>query len=174
MRKVISAAVAVAAILGSLGIALAAPADYRAQGRSSGGDRATALRVAHALLARPLDLQLTRVRCERAGNDAFCGLTLSGVKFHRRVDMTAFRAEVGALVRGAFAVDPAIAEVALWVTVPLDAGKGAIVSGDFAQPSSATVFATTVPRALAAQAGVGANVFWDAKFHTELAHGSNG
>jgi hypothetical protein len=174
LRKVTSAAVAIAAIAASVGVALAAPADYRAQGRAAGGDRATALRVAHALLAQPLALQLTRVRCERAGNDRICGLTLAGVKFHRHVDTAAFRAEVDALVRGAFAVDPAIAEVDLWVTVPLDAGKGAIVSGDFAQPSSATVFATTVPRALAARADTGANVFWDPKFRAELALGSDG
>jgi hypothetical protein len=101
-------------------------------------------------------------------------LTLSGVKFHRRVDTAAFRAEVDELVRGALAVDPSIAEVDLWVTVPADAGKGAIVSGDFALPSSATVFATTVPRALAASANLEANAFWDPKFRTELAQGSNG
>jgi hypothetical protein len=174
LRKVISVAIALTALAGSAGGALAAPADYRALGRAAGGDRPTAVRVAHALLARPLDLQLLRVRCERAGGAGFCGLTLSGVKFHRRVDTAAFRAEVDALVRGAFAVDPELAEVDLWVTVPLDAGKGVVVSGDFAQPSSATVFATTVPRALAARPSAGANVFWDPKFRAELARGSNG
>ena len=174
MRRAISLVVAGAAIAGCLGAALAAPVDFRAQERAKGGDRATAVRVAHALLAQPLALQLTRVRCERAGREGFCGLTLSGVKFHRRVDTAAFRAEVDELVRGAFAVDPSIAEVDLWVTVPVDAGKGAIVSGDFAQPSSATVFATTVPRALAARPSAGANVFWDPSFRSELAHGSNG
>lgn len=158
----------------SLGILAAAPVDYRAQGRATGGDRPTALRVAHALLAQPLALQLTRVRCERAASARVCGLTLLGVKFHRHVDTAAFSAEVNALVEGAFAVDPAIAEVDLWVTVPLDAGKGAVVSGDFAQPSSATVFATTVTRADAARAAGGANVFWDPKFEAELARGSDG
>jgi hypothetical protein len=173
LRKAISAAVASAAIVASLSVALAAPVDYRAQGRAAGGDRPTALRVAHALLAQPLALQLTRVRCERTGGDRFCGLTLAGVKFHRHVDMAAFTAEVDALVRGAFAVDPAIAEVDLWVTVPLDAGKGVVVSGDFAQPSSATVFATTVPRAGAARPAAD-STFWDPKFQAELAHGSDG
>ena len=78
------------------------------------------------------------------------------------------------LVSGAFAVDPAIAEVDLWVTVPADAGKGAIVSGDFALPSSATVFATTVPRTSAGSPSGNANVFWDPKFRSELVRGSNG
>jgi len=172
LRKAISAAVACAALAGTFGAALAAPADYRAQARAAGGDRVTAVRVAHALLAQPLALQLTRVRCERAGADGFCGLTLSGVKFHRHTNLDQFQAEVQALLRGAFAVDPTIAEIDLWVTVPLDAGKGAVVSGDFAQPSSATVYATTVPRALGAP--IGANVFWDPKFRAELTQGSNG
>jgi len=160
----------------ALGLSTAAAnaQDARAEGRAAGGDRATAVRVAHALLSRPLALQLTRVRCERVGAAGFCGLTLSGVKFHRRVDTAAFRAEVDALVRGAFAVDPALAEVDLWVTVPLDAGKGAIVSGDFAMPSAATVFATTVPRAQAARPSEGRNVFWDPAFRSELAGGSSG
>lgn len=148
--------------------------DARAEGRAAGGDRATAVRVAHALLSQPLALQLTRVRCERVGATGFCGLTLSGVKFHRRVDTAAFRAEVDALVHGAFAADPALAEVDLWVTVPVDAGKGAIVSGDFAMPSAATVFATTVPRAKAARPSEGPDVFWDPAFRTELDRGSSG
>jgi hypothetical protein len=173
LRKATDLVLAIAALAAALGAAPAATADYRAEGRAAGGDRATAVRVAHALLARPLDLQLTRVRCERAAAADYCGLTLSGVKFHRRVDTAAFRAEVGALVHGAFAVDPAIAEVDLWVTVPADAGKGAVVSGDFALPSSATVFATTVPRALASTA-IEANAFWDPKFRAELAQGTDG
>ena len=77
-------------------------------------------------------------------------------------------------MHGAFAVDPAIAEVDLWVTVPADAGKGAVVSGDFALPAAATVFAVTVPRAGAARPSTGPNVFWDATFRRELAQGSAG
>lgn len=175
MHKAIRLGVAFAALVFGLSTAVASAAlDYRAVERAAGGDRALAQRVAHVLLARPLDLQLTRVRCDSAAAANFCGLTLSGVKFHQRVDTAAFRAEVDELVRGAFAVDPSIAEVDLWVTVPADAGKGAIVSGDFAMPSSATVFATTVPRALAGSPSGSANVFWDPTFRSELVHGSNG
>jgi hypothetical protein len=152
----------------------AASADPRAEGRAAGGDRTTAVRVAHALLAQPLALQLTKVRCERTGAERFCGLTLSGVKFHRRVDAAAFWAEVDGLVRGAFAVDPAIGEVDLWVTVPADAGKGAVVSGDFALPTSLTVFATTVPRGQSPRWCGDANVFWDPAFKREIAQGSSG
>ncbi len=164
------AAAALAASIHPLGVAAATRAELRA----SGGDRATALRVANALFARPLDLQLTRVRCERAAGASFCGLTLSGVKFHQRLDTGAFERDVDDLVRRALAVDPRIAEVDLWVTVPANAGKGAVVSGDFAQPTSATVFAATTPRAQTTPPSSGANVFWDATFRRELDAGSAG
>jgi len=151
---------------------LAAPAATRAELRSAGTDRATALRVATALFARPLDLQLTKVRCERVGAHSFCGLTLAGVKFKHRLDTASFERDVDALVHTALAVDPQIAEVDLWVTVPANAGKGAVVSGDFAVPTSATVFATTVPRGRGANTASG--VFWDPTFARELAAGSAG
>jgi hypothetical protein len=164
----------VAVVALALGALPAQAADQRAAERAAGGDRATAVRVAHALLARPLALQLTRVRCERVGAAGFCGLTLEGTKFHRRVDTAAFRREVDGLVRGAFAADPALAEVDLWVTVPADAAEGAAVSGDFALPTSKTVFATTVPRSLAAHPSENANVFWDPTFRRALAQGTTG
>jgi len=148
----------VAVLAASAGVARAAD---RAELRSAGGDRATALHVAQTLLAHPLDLQLTRVRCERAAGNAFCGLTLSD-------------AEVDGLVRGAFATDASIVEVDLWVTVPANAGKGVVVSGDFALPSSATVFAASVPRAQRVPAHAGDGVFWDQTFRSELEQGSNG
>ena len=154
-----------------LAAAGAANAATRAELRSTGGDRATALRVAGALFARPLDLQLTRVRCERVGAHSFCGLTLAGTKFHRRLDTAAFERDVNALLQTALAVDPRIAEVDLWVTVPAGAGKGAVVSGDFAVPTSATVYATTAPRAHGAP---GSGVFWDPEFKRELDAGSQG
>ena len=154
-----------------LSTAGAANAATRAELRSAGGDRVTALRVADALFARPLDLQLMRVRCERVGAQSFCGLTLAGTKFHRRLDTAAFERDVDTLLQTALAVDPRIAEVDLWVTVPAGAGKGAVVSGDFAVPTSATVYATTAPRAHGAP---GARVFWDPEFKRELDAGSQG
>jgi len=114
LRKATRLGIALAALVCGLSAPVGAATDYRAVGRAAGGDRPLALRIAHVLLARPLALQLTRVRCERAAGASFRGLTLSGVKFHRRVDTAAFRAEIDALVSGAFAVDPAIAEVDLW------------------------------------------------------------
>ncbi len=162
----------------ALALAVAVPAGTvaatRAELRAAGGDRATAVRVAAALLAHPLDLQLTKVRCERVDAASFCGLTLAGTKFHRRLDTATFERDVDALVRDALAVDPAIAEVDLWVTVPANAGKGTVVSGDFAQPTSATVFAVTAPRSLAGAPSRSANVFWDPQFRRELDAGTLG
>jgi hypothetical protein len=151
-------------------VPLGAAAATRAELRSAGSDRATALRVAQALLARPLDLQLTKVRCERVGASSFCGVTLSGVKFKHRLDTARFDRDVRALVQTALAVDPHIAEVDLWVTVPANAGEGAVVSGDFALPTSATVDAVTMPRGAAAPSGT----FRDPAFARELAAGTNG
>jgi hypothetical protein len=156
-----------------LAIGSVASADDRVQARAAGGDRETAVRVAAALLARPLPVQLTKVRCERAGDERFCGLVLSGVKFHRRLDRLAFEREVDALVAGAFASDAHIVEVDLWTTVPLDAGKGAVVSGDYAQPTSTTVFATTARRGEVTPSR-GPNVFWDAAFRRDLERGRAG
>ena len=172
MRSRISGAVALTALV--LLAPLGARAATRAELRSGGGDRATALRVADALFARPLDLQLMRVRCERVAAESFCGLTLSGVKFHRRLDTAAFEHDVDTLVHDALAVDPRIAEIDLWVTVPANAGKGAVVSGDFAVPTSATVYAATTPRAQTTPPSSGANVFWDPTFRRELDAGSAG
>jgi hypothetical protein len=127
---------------------------------------------------RPLPAQLLKVRCERAGAHVDCGLTLSGVHFHRPLDAAAWNDEVVALVDGAFAAAPQVDVIDCWATVPLSAGKGAIVSGDFAQPTSATVFSVTVPRAeraaLRARLTSGQGIFWDPAFRASLAKGTSG
>ncbi|GAC1404552.1 MAG: hypothetical protein NVSMB64_07930 [Candidatus Velthaea sp.] len=156
----------------------AAPAsdlDVRAQARAHGGDNATAVRVGHALLAEPRSAQLTRIRCERLANHRICGLVLSGVKFHTPLDRSEFLREVRSLIAGAFAAAP-LDEVDLWATVPLDAGHGAVVSGDLARPTAATVFAITVPKSaiggLDAQLASGRDVFWDSEFAASLTKGT--
>ena len=152
--------------------------DARVVQRSSGSDAATARRIAAALLARPLPAQLLRVRCERVAKHVDCGLTVSGVKFHRALDLRAWDDEIAVLVEGAFAAAPELDEVDCWATVPLDAGKGTVVSGDYAKPTAATVFSITVPRA--GRAGVrarlpdGAGVFWDPAFRASLSKGTTG
>jgi hypothetical protein len=152
--------------------------DARVLQRSSGTDVATARRIAAALLAHPLSAQLLRVRCERVGRHVDCGLTVSGVKFHRALDVRSWDAEIAALIDGAYAAAPDADEIDCWATVPLDAGKGTVVSGDFARPTSATVFSITVPRArrasLRARLASGQGVFWDPAFRASLSKGTTG
>ena len=152
--------------------------DPRVVGRSTGTDLASARTIAGALLAHPLAAQLLRVRCERVGAHADCGLVVSGVKFHRRLDLAGWNAEIAVLVEGAFAAAPGVEEVDCWATVPLDAGKGTVVSGDFAKPTAATVFSITVPRAqrsaVRARLGSGEGIFWDPAFRAALSNGTSG
>jgi hypothetical protein len=152
--------------------------DARVLQRSSGSDVATARRIASALLARPLAAQLLRVRCERVGRHVDCGLTVSGTKFHRALDVRSWNAEIAGLVDGAFAAVPDVDEVDCWATVPLDAGKGTVVSGDYAKPTSATVFSISVPRerrrSVRARLAAGAGVFWDPAFRASLSKGTTG
>jgi hypothetical protein len=156
----------------------AGAADPRAEARSFGSDRPTALRIATALLARPLPAQLLRVRCERVGRHVDCGLTLSGKRFHRTLDLRGWSDEVGGLIAGAYAAAPEVDEVDLWATVPLDAGQGTVVSGDYAKPTAATVFSIAVPRAERAavpdRLRDGRDVFWDPAFRASLSKGTNG
>jgi hypothetical protein len=161
--------------------ALCAPAaadDARVTARSSGGDLVSARRIAAALLAHPLPAQLLRVRCEREGRHIDCGLVLSGVKFHRFLDVAGWNAEVEGLVAGAYAAVPELDEVDCWATVPLATGQGVVVSGDFAKPTAATVFSITVPRAERGAVGDrladGRGVFWDPAFRALLAKGTGG
>jgi hypothetical protein len=152
--------------------------DPRVVQRSTGGDLATARRIAAALLARPLPAQLLRVRCERSGAHVDCGLVVSGTKFHRALDLRAWEAEIAALIEGAYAAAPQADEIDCWATVPLDAGKGTVVSGDYAKPTSATVFSITVPRAqrgsVRARLAAGTGVFWDPAFRASLSKGTTG
>jgi len=178
LRKVTSAGFALLAV-----VALSAPrpagaVDARVAARSEGSDLADARRIAAVLLAHPLPAQLLHVRCERAGAHVDCGLIVSGVKFHRRLDLRAFEDEIAGLVDGAYRAAPRADEIDCWATVPLDVGTGAIVSGDFAKPTSATVFSITVPRAgraaFRARLRAGQGVFWDPAFRASLAKGTSG
>ena len=163
-----------------LGLAVpsAAAEDPRVVQRSAGSDLATARTIAAALLVRPLPAQLVRVRCERAGRHVDCGLVVSGVKFHRPLDLAAWHDEIAGLIDGAFAAAPSVEEIDCWATVPLDAGRGTVVSGDFAKPTAATVFSITVPRAergaVRARLGSGEGIFWDPAFRAALSKGTSG
>jgi len=152
--------------------------DARVLKRSFGSDAATARRVAGALLARPLPAQLLQVRCERVSRHVDCGLKVSGAKFHRALDVRAWDEEIAALIDGAFAAAPQADEIDCWAVVPLNVREGTPVSGDTAEPTEATVFSITVPRAgrarVRARLPNGAGVFWDPAFRALLSKGTTG
>jgi hypothetical protein len=75
------------------------------------------------------------------------GIVLSGVKLHRAVNRQQFEADIADMVRLTFDSSPLIDEVDIWATVPLEVGTGMPVSGDYAVPTSRTVFSAAVTRA---------------------------
>lgn len=162
MRSRISAALLAFALLG------AAPsvADVDAHSRASGNDRAAAIAVGEQLFRTIWPVQVMQVIGSDVGDHVVLGLRLSGVKFHEPTARDAFDREVLALVQQSFAADPRIEEVDLWTTVPIDVGKGLVVSGDLAMPTTRTVFTISArrsesPAALAARLRSGADVFLD-------------
>jgi hypothetical protein len=176
LRNRINAAV-LAAVLAAAPLVARAD-DARVVARSAGSDLPTARRIAAALLAVPHPAQLLKVRCERVAAHVDCGLTVSGTRFHRALDVAGWNAEIAGLIEGAYTAAPEVDEIDVWATVPLDAGKGVVVSGDLAKPTSATVFSITVPRsnrgAVRGRLAEGRDVFWDPAFRRSLAKGTSG
>jgi hypothetical protein len=153
-----------------LGIALlgAAPsvADVDANSRAGGSDKPVAVSVGRAIFTTMWPVQVLQVVASGIGHHVVVGMRLSGVKFHQSTARNEFDQEVLTLVQRTFAADPLIEEVDLWVTVPIDVGKGLVVSGDLAKPAFRTVFTVSVRRgeamsAVAQRLQSATNVFID-------------
>ncbi len=110
------------------------------------------------------------MRCERYREQRFCGIIVSAVKFHRRLDTAAFRAEIAALVDGAMTAGPRLAEIDVWATVPASLRPNLVARGDAAPPPTATVFTLIAPGGAIDER----NIYWDAAFRADLAKGSRG
>ena len=100
------------------------------------------------------------------GGHLIVGIRVWGVKFHEKMTRAEYLAEVVSLIEKAFAADPAIEEIDLWTSVPIAVGKGVVVSGDLAKPTSRVVYSITVrrgeaPAVLAARAAGTHGVYWD-------------
>jgi hypothetical protein len=139
-------------------------ADLDARGRAGGNRRDIATVVGVRVFTATWPAQVLQILANQIGPNLVLGMRLSGVKFHHPLDRAGFDREVGALVTQAFASAPQAEEVDVWVTVPLDVGKGLVVSGDLAKPTMRTVFTISVrrgesPASLAARLHAGANVF---------------
>ena len=93
-----------------------------------------------------------QVAANEMGDHLVLGLRVSGVHFHRALTRDEFFAEIASLVGECFAAAPGAEEIDVWTTVPLDVGKGIVVAGDLAKPTSRTVFTLSARRGEASHA----------------------
>ncbi len=150
MRNRIKLALALALLIaGPPGIALAsAPsiATLDAGARASGNRKDIARKIGDALFAIEWPAQVMKVSANETADTLVVGLRVSGVKFHGPLTLAGFESEAITLVERVFAANPRVAEVDLWAAVPLSVGKGVIVSGDLATPTTRNVFTVSVVR----------------------------
>lgn len=121
--------------------------------------------VGRRLFATVWPAQVLKVYVDGTGSHAVAGIRISGVKFHRALDRRGFAAEVADVATQTLAA-ARLEEVDIYAVVPLSVGKGVVVAGDLAKPSSRTVFAVTVRRgesrsALFARLQTGRLAYWD-------------
>jgi peptidoglycan/xylan/chitin deacetylase (PgdA/CDA1 family) len=137
-----------------------------ARARIAGNAPKVAEEVAVAILARSFPEQVLKVHVLALPSSTVAGIVLSGVKFHAPVDRRRFTGDVRMMVSLALEAAPSLDEVDIWATVPQPVQAGAQVSGDYAVPTSRTVFSCAVPRAQAQVAGTpGLGVtYWDPDF----------
>ena len=142
-----------------------------AAARAAGNRKAEAEQLARQLLIRRWPVQVLKIRIDAAGSHQVAGIVLSGVKFHGSVDEHRFLWEVAWLVERTLTATK-VEEVDLWTTVPIAVGKGEIVAGDFAEPTTRIVFSATIRRreanAVMQTLERGTNVFWDASWRASL------
>ncbi|MBV8203414.1 MAG: polysaccharide deacetylase family protein [Candidatus Eremiobacteraeota bacterium] len=120
--------------------------------------------VAVAILAPRFPEQVLKVHVLALPSATVAGIVLSGVKFHAPVDRRQFAGDVRMMIDRAMQAAPAVDEVDVWATVPLPVVAGAQVSGDYAVPTSRTVFSCAVTRMQAAGTpGLGLT-YWDPTF----------
>ena len=155
------AAYALSGAFGSMVSAQPALNIVNAHARAFGTRKDIAVRIGAQLFKHQWSAQILRIYVDGAGSHQIAGVVLSGVKFHRPLTPALFLGEVNAIITQAFAA-ARVEEVDLWCVVPLSIGKGAVVSGDLAQPTERTVFSVTVRRA--DQRAASRATYWDARW----------
>jgi len=145
-----------------------------AQARAAGNRHATAVTIGTHLFAHPWPVQILKVYVDGAGGHEIAGLALSGVKFKRPLTRAAFVDDVTEVIATAFGA-ARLEEVDLWCEVPLDVGKGVVVSGDYAKPAQRTVFTVTVlrgetPPSYRTRIVAGRGVYWDRTWQAQALH----
>ena len=137
-----------------------------AAARASGNRRDVAAHIGATLFRTEWPAEVNQISANAVGRHLIVGVRMWGVRFHRPLSREAFVNEVVSVVGQIFALAPQAEEVDLWTSVPLSVGRGAVVSGDLARPTSRTVFALTAIRgettpALRERVLRGENVYWD-------------
>ena len=125
-------------------------ADLDAQSRAAGNRKDIAVRIGERVFATMWPAQVLQVEANDMGGHVVVGLHVSGVKFHDPLTRAGFNREIAALVAQAFATEAAAEEVDVWVTVPISVGKGVIVSGDLAKPTTRNVYTMSALRGVRA------------------------
>jgi hypothetical protein len=147
--------------------AMPSVADLDAAARAAGNRLDLAMRIGQAVFSTTWPAQVSQISVNQMGSHLIVGIRVWGVKFHSPITRAEFVAEAAALVGKAFTVLPSAEEVDLWASVPIKVGRGVIVSGDLAKPTSRTVFSLSVRRGEAAShvvaraSAASAGVFWD-------------
>jgi hypothetical protein len=143
-------------------------ADLDATARAAGNRMDIATRIGESVFAVTWPAQVSQISANEMDRHLIVGIRIWGVKFHTEMTRRAFVDEVSSLVEKAFAASPAAEEVDVWASVPIEVGKGVVVSGDLAKPTSRTVFSLTARRGetgaqISARAGRtdDPDVFWD-------------
>ena len=141
-------------------------ADLDAHARATGNRKDIAIAVGDHLFRQEWPAQVMQVAANEMGSHLVLGLRINGVHFHRPMTRDEFYGEIASLVGECLAAAPQAEEIDVWTTVPLDVGKGVIVAGDLAKPTSRTVFTLTSRRGETSQALVerlrgGEDVFVD-------------
>lgn len=148
-------------------------ADLDASARAVGNRRDVAVRIGETLFSTLWPAEISQVSANEVDGHLIVGIRVWGVKFHHAMSRGEFAAEILKLVQTTFAAVPETEEIDLWASVPISVGKGVVVSGDLAKPTSRTVFSLTVlrgePSASVAARINGGNdgVFWDEEWAHE-------
>jgi hypothetical protein len=163
-------AVGITAVLASGPAQAAVPsvADLDASARAAGNRLDVATHIGENVFGLVWPAQVSQISANELERHLIVGIRIWGVKFHGAMTRAEFIDEVASLVGKAFSAAPAIEEVDIWASVPIAVGKGEIVSGDLAKPTSRTVFSLTARRGesqpeISARATqkTGSGVFWD-------------
>jgi hypothetical protein len=141
-------------------------AELDANARAAGNRKDLAVQIGSSIFATLWPAQVTQISADQVDTHLLVGIRLWGVHFHQPLTRAAFEAEVVTLIEKTFQAQPRVEEVDLWASVPLDVGKGVIVNGDLARPTSRQVFGVTALRgeaasALAARIRAGHGAYWD-------------